>query len=103
MPERLLHLANLRELLVEFCLFIDTNLPPIKDCILYLYKGLDPAAWGFPLESPDLRLDISDAEFVDVIHCALSYNESIGHADFYPNGGFEQPGCSDGNIFLFPN
>ncbi|KAK2586048.1 hypothetical protein KPH14_012045 [Odynerus spinipes] len=62
--------------------------------------GMDPARPGF--ESPSLndlniRLDSRDAKFVDIIHtCAgtLGFVRSIGHVDFYPNGGtFRQPGC----------
>lgn len=60
--------------------------------------GLDPAGPGFEyvaLRSD--RLDISDAQFVDVIHTAIGaagYSEAIGHADFYPNEGKPpQPGC----------
>lgn len=44
-----------------------------------------------------LRLDSSDAEFVDVIHTdagIFGYPTSIGHVDFYPNNGISpQPGC----------
>lgn len=40
----------------------------------------------------------SDAEFVDVIHTdggVFGFPVSLGHADFFPNGGFPlQPGCS---------
>jgi hypothetical protein len=50
-----------------------------------------------------VRLDRSDAQFVDVIHTdsnsilqlGLGMSQSIGHIDFYPNGGSDQPGCSD--------
>jgi len=75
--------------------------------------GLDPAYPFFSLFGTDQRLDITDAEFVDIIHCnsgtvgrildieqlitdfqvTVSYPEAIGHADFYPNGGSSQPGC----------
>ena len=49
-----------------------------------------------------MRLDTTDAEFVDVIHTnsgkiylgEVSMLEAIGHVDFYPNGGQEQPGCT---------
>ncbi|XP_026470036.1 endothelial lipase-like [Ctenocephalides felis] len=63
--------------------------------------GLDPALPGFRLlSSPDRRLDLTDAEFVDVIHTCggvLGYWDPIGHADFYPNGGApSQPGCCCG-------
>lgn len=62
--------------------------------------GLDPAALLF--EKPVLvhandRLDKDDAMFTDVIHTTaggFGFQKSIGHADFYPNGGFPtQPGC----------
>ncbi|KAJ1519468.1 hypothetical protein ONE63_004754 [Megalurothrips usitatus] len=58
--------------------------------------ALDPAGPLF-WNDPKVRLDKSDAGFVDVIHtCAgyLGYWDPIGHADFYPNGGtYVQPGC----------
>lgn len=49
------------------------------------------------------KLDRSDAEFVDVLHTDSSpfltdgfgLWEPIGHVDFFPNGGQEQPGCTD--------
>lgn len=44
-----------------------------------------------------LRLDVSDAMFVNVIHTSagiLSYSEPIGHVDFFPNGDVvPQVGC----------
>lgn len=58
--------------------------------------ALDPA---FPLFSVDNladRLDQTDAQYVQVIHANsgfLGYPDSIGHADFHPNGGVKQPGC----------
>ncbi|XP_031558817.1 uncharacterized protein LOC116295201 [Actinia tenebrosa] len=64
--------------------------------------GLDPARPGFDNESPAVRLDPSDAEFVDVIHTdahpkflerSLGLERISGHVDFYPNGGASQPGC----------
>lgn len=39
-----------------------------------------------------------DARFVDVIHTDIQvygYTHPCGHIDFYPNGGTNQPGCSD--------
>jgi len=44
------------------------------------------------------HLTPSDAEFVDVIHTdggVFGFPVALGHADFFPNGGFPlQPGCS---------
>jgi len=52
----------------------------------------------------DARLDPSDAKFVDVIHTdvnsifAMGFGskDPMGHADYYPNGGKNQPGCNLG-------
>lgn len=62
-------------------------------------SGLDPALPGFEITAgPELRLDPTDAEFVDVIHTCggvLGFYEPLGHVDFYPNGGVpSQPGCN---------
>lgn len=84
--------------------------------------GLDPAGPLFEGYSPKVRLDKTDANYVDVIH---SNGESLiigglgawepigqyeftpphpsphltltppGHADFYPNGGKAQRGCQN--------
>ncbi|XP_019411017.1 PREDICTED: pancreatic lipase-related protein 2-like [Crocodylus porosus] len=64
--------------------------------------GLDPAGPYFHSTPPTVRLDPSDAEFVDVIHSnagrlffdfAVGIIEPSGHLDFYPNGGRIMPGC----------
>lgn len=64
--------------------------------------GMDPAELAFTETNPIVRLDTTDAKFVDVIHSdatpfvpkiGLGLYEPIGHLDFYPNGGFDQPGC----------
>lgn len=65
--------------------------------------GLDPAKPFFENTPIDVRLDASDANFVDVIHTdtgesstsfgGSGYFNPIGHIDFYPNGGKTQPGC----------
>ncbi|KAL3869915.1 hypothetical protein ACJMK2_042537 [Sinanodonta woodiana] len=58
--------------------------------------GLDPAGPLFKQTSSNVRLDPSDALFVDVIHTnanGFGIKYSVGHVDFYPNGGKRQPGC----------
>uniref|UniRef100_A0A3Q1H0G0 Triacylglycerol lipase n=1 Tax=Acanthochromis polyacanthus TaxID=80966 RepID=A0A3Q1H0G0_9TELE len=65
--------------------------------------GLDPSEPYFQHTDSSVRLDTSDATFVDVIHTdalpfssklGLGMSESVGHIDFYPNGGELMPGCS---------
>lgn len=59
--------------------------------------GLDPAGPLYEGQPPSERLDKSDATFVDVVHTntVLSgYAASLGHVDFYVNGGQTQPDCS---------
>uniref|UniRef100_H3CXC9 Lipase, member Ia n=1 Tax=Tetraodon nigroviridis TaxID=99883 RepID=H3CXC9_TETNG len=63
--------------------------------------ALDPAGPLFTGTLPKDRLDPSDAQFVDVLHTdidALGFRGPLGHIDFYPNGGTDQPGCPN-NIF----
>lgn len=68
--------------------------------------GLDPAGPYFENTVPEVRLDISDAKFVDVIHgdsdpilqMGMGILMPCGHVDFYPNGGREQPGCDQGLV-----
>ncbi|KAM6986669.1 lipase member H [Aplochiton taeniatus] len=58
--------------------------------------ALDPAGPQFTGTDPEDRLDSSDAQFVDVVHSdmdALGFRKPLGHIDFYPNGGADQPGC----------
>ncbi|KAJ3609845.1 hypothetical protein NHX12_021939 [Muraenolepis orangiensis] len=66
--------------------------------------GLDPTEPYYQGTDPAVRLDTSDAAFVDVIHTdalpftknklGLGMTEVMGHLDFYPNGGELMPGCS---------
>lgn len=58
-------------------------------------SGLDPAGPLFGGKPADSRLDKTDADLVDVIHTdsELGIQESIGHLNFYPNGGRKQNGC----------
>ncbi|KZC08766.1 Pancreatic lipase-related protein 1 [Dufourea novaeangliae] len=68
--------------------------------------GLDPAGPLFESQDPRVRLDETDANFVDVIHSngeqlllgGLGSWQPMGDVDFYPNGGRMQTGCS--NLFL---
>ncbi|MPC37032.1 Pancreatic lipase-related protein 3 [Portunus trituberculatus] len=64
--------------------------------------GLDPAEPLFEFMPPSVRLDPSDALLVDVIHTdagrfsfggGYGLEQAVGHLDFYPNGGVNQPGC----------
>ncbi|XP_028277081.1 lipase member H [Parambassis ranga] len=58
--------------------------------------ALDPAGPMFTSLPPEGRLDPTDAQFVDVLHTdidALGFRETLGHIDFYANGGTDQPGC----------
>lgn len=64
--------------------------------------GLDPAGPYFENAEDEIRLAKSDANFVDVIHTdipsylnfGLGISKSIGHVDFFVNGGFDQPNCA---------
>ncbi|XP_026728556.1 pancreatic triacylglycerol lipase-like [Trichoplusia ni] len=58
--------------------------------------GLDPAGPCFSELENDRRLSKDHAEFVFVMHTdsgVYGLDEQIGHADFYPNGGYQQPNC----------
>ncbi|XP_037660562.1 pancreatic triacylglycerol lipase isoform X1 [Choloepus didactylus] len=64
--------------------------------------GLDPAEPCFEGTPELVRLDPSDASFVDVIHTdaapiipnlGFGMSQTVGHLDFFPNGGIQMPGC----------
>ncbi|XP_019643407.1 PREDICTED: pancreatic triacylglycerol lipase-like isoform X2 [Branchiostoma belcheri] len=65
--------------------------------------ALDAAEPGFQGMPTHARLDPSDAMFVDAIHTdgdsiltlGFGMSQPVGHLDFYPNGGTEQPGCEE--------
>ena len=67
-------------------------------------SALDPADPYFQDTDNKVRLDPSDAKFVDVIHTdsstmlslGMGAKQSMGHLDFFPNGGTDQPGCPAG-------
>ena len=83
----------------------ESQASPVKDIfsIIWHISGLDPAGPLFEGYSPKVRLDKSDANYVDVIHSngdsliigGLGSWEPIGHVDFYPNGGRAQRGCQN--------
>jgi len=64
-------------------------------------SGMDPAGPYFENLPDYVRLSTGDASFVDCIHtdgkplyeAGFGMMQAIGHADFYPNEGFDQPGC----------
>ncbi|XP_053395947.1 pancreatic triacylglycerol lipase-like [Mercenaria mercenaria] len=63
-------------------------------------SGLDPAGPAFQFTEPIVRLDPTDATFVDVIHTngkltGFGIKKSVGTVDFFPNGGKDQPGCPE--------
>ncbi|KNC24335.1 hypothetical protein FF38_04620 [Lucilia cuprina] len=58
--------------------------------------GLDPALPLFRYENVNERLDLRDAEYVEVLHTSVGsygYDHPLGHVDFYINYGYNQPGC----------
>ncbi|XP_046330769.2 pancreatic triacylglycerol lipase-like [Haliotis rufescens] len=67
--------------------------------------GLDPAEPYFQGTDVKVRLDPTDAMFVDIIHTngesllklGLGMKQPCGHVDYYPNGGLTQPGCDAKN------
>ena len=77
-----------------------------RKILLGRITGLDPASPFFRnhlFREKSRKLDALDADLVDVIHTDGSKDfadgfgllKPIGHIDFFPNGGREQPGCSD--------
>ncbi|RWS29102.1 pancreatic triacylglycerol lipase-like protein [Leptotrombidium deliense] len=67
-------------------------------------SALDPGGPNFDVLPIDMRLDSSDALFVDAIHTDVENTSlslygrgtavAVGHMDFFPNGGSNQPGCN---------
>ncbi|KAG9465770.1 hypothetical protein GDO78_017744, partial [Eleutherodactylus coqui] len=74
--------------------------------------GLDPAQPYFQDTPPEIRLDITDALLVDAIHTDttsairnLGYgmSQTVGHLDFFPNGGEHMPGCEKSQVISHVN
>lgn len=58
--------------------------------------GLDPAGPFFEGIESSRRLDKGDANYVECIHTSTNcYGNKmpVCDADFYPNSGFDHPGC----------
>ncbi|XP_061395386.1 uncharacterized protein LOC133330999 [Musca vetustissima] len=63
---------------------------------LKVLYALDPALPLFRYETPEERVDRSDAEYVEVLHTSVGsygYDRPLGHVDLYINYGTRQPGC----------
>ncbi|XP_073819401.1 uncharacterized protein [Musca autumnalis] len=63
---------------------------------LSLIYALDPALPLFRYENREERLDLNDAEYVEVLHTSVGsygYDRPLGHVDVYINYGTRQPGC----------
>ncbi|XP_077309952.1 pancreatic lipase-related protein 2-like [Lithobates pipiens] len=65
-------------------------------------SGLDAAGPYFEKTPPEVRLDPTDAVFVDAIHTDGSFDDihlgfgmkqTVGNVDFFPNGGIKMPSC----------
>ncbi|KAL8577661.1 hypothetical protein ACOMHN_060772 [Nucella lapillus] len=64
-------------------------------------SGMDPAGPLFESTDPAVRINPTDADFVDCIHSDGVPLKDMGfgtlsawcHVDFYPNGGAQQPDC----------
>uniref|UniRef100_A0A8C5MDU1 Triacylglycerol lipase n=1 Tax=Leptobrachium leishanense TaxID=445787 RepID=A0A8C5MDU1_9ANUR len=66
---------------------------------IWKITGLDPAHPYFEDTPAEVRLDTSDAFFVEVMHTdtgsplGVGIKNPNGHRDIYPNGGKQMPGC----------
>ncbi|CAI9615177.1 unnamed protein product, partial [Staurois parvus] len=65
-------------------------------------SGLDAAGPYFENTPAEVRLDPTDAVFVDAIHTdgstdafhlGFGMKQTVGNIDFFPNGGIKMPGC----------
>lgn len=73
----------------------------ISEILNIIFPGLDPAEPAFENHPEGVRIDPSDAVFVDIIHTngapirrgGAGLMQVSGHVDFYVNGGERQPGC----------
>ena len=71
------------------------------NCLASISLGLDAASPYYEFRPPVVRLDATDAEFVDAMHTdtktiyikGFGIEQRSGQVDTYPNGGYEQPNC----------
>ncbi|XP_035710866.1 pancreatic lipase-related protein 2-like [Folsomia candida] len=62
--------------------------------------AIDPAGPNFDHSPSEFQLTEFNGDFVQVMHCntgLLGSKMNRGHADFYPNGGDNLPGCEPPN------
>ncbi|KAG5327462.1 LIPR2 protein, partial [Pseudoatta argentina] len=86
------------------CGYVGFHLRVRYNYTLARITGLDPAEPHFSNTHPMVRLDPTDANFVTAIHTdcdlfisgGLGISQPVGHIDFYPNSGRNQPGCNEG-------
>lgn len=71
------------------------------DKMLKKIIGIDPAGPLFDVNQSDNRLSPESATYTECIHTGYAFGirEPICHADFYFNGGANQPGCAVALIF----
>ena len=87
--------------------FTNNALVGILIKVLFSNSGLDPAGPWFEDKPITVGLDPSCATLVDVWHThgkrgvlpSLGTERPLGHVDFYPNGGGQQPGCRVKDLF----
>lgn len=73
-------------------------------------SAMDPPGPRFYEAVLEDRLDPGDAQFVDAIHTDAGHSffegmgilSNVGHVDFYPNGGKDQPGCHGSPFSILP-
>ncbi|KAK8405535.1 hypothetical protein O3P69_001831 [Scylla paramamosain] len=80
----------------------------LKNFRLPFITGMDPAGPEFYNLPESSRLDKTDADFVQIIHTngggveegCVGLKDTLGHVDFFPNGGDHQPGCTVGGDWM---
>lgn len=70
-----------------------------------MVTALDPAGPLYSIIGKGEKLDITDADFILVIHTNMDGfgGKETGHVNFFPNGGITQPGCSTSQIMQKPH